>query len=86
MRVTMRTIACGPSLTAVPGQTVDVPPEVGRDLVAGGYAVDCTPAAKTAAKSAPAKEPASGAETEDSADKPPARTGRRKKAASDSGE
>jgi len=46
MKIKLNTILAGPNLSGQPGDIIDVAPKTGRELIAGGYAVDIEPKAK----------------------------------------
>lgn len=38
MKIRMKTLASGVNFSAIPGQEIDVDPQRGKELIAGGYA------------------------------------------------
>lgn len=56
MRVQMRQTMAGPQGVTLAGQQVDVPDPLGRQLIAGGYAVAVGPAPAETATAEPAQE------------------------------
>lgn len=63
MKIKLRTTYAGPAGTGSAGSVMNVPDDVGRDLVAGGYAEDLTPPDKPQAEDRPLPEEAIVQET-----------------------
>jgi hypothetical protein len=60
MKITMLTLQAGPNVMRQSGQSYDVPDKEAKELIAGGYAVEVSPAKAAPAKSAPAERAVRG--------------------------